>query len=58
MIKSEQGRRNNVLHAVQKALGRRELSVEKKQELIERFKSRKPNLIPKRSQIQPKTEQI
>ncbi len=35
---------------MQKALGRRELSVEKKQELIERFKSRKPNLIPKRSE--------
>ena len=49
MIKSEQGNRDNVLQTVRKALGRGELSVKKKQKLIERFTTGKANLIPKRS---------
>ena len=50
MIKSEQGSRKNVIHAVQRALGRRELSDQKKHELIERLTKGKWNLIPKRSE--------
>jgi L-lactate dehydrogenase complex protein LldG len=50
VIKSENVNKNNIIHAVQKALGRSELSAKKKQELIERFTRGKPNLIPKRSE--------
>lgn len=50
MIKTERGSRNTIIQAVQKALGRGNLTVKKKQVLIARFTERKPNLIPKRSQ--------